>query len=104
MLTSGYGQRDFIMFLVFAWLCGVPHWQRKNSWIFTLLWGLIVVFAPVIFVLLRLYVFYGHLPNMIMKRFLNQDFLLAWGLTIIVAAVAAKLLYLLKDYLRRVMV
>jgi|GEM_PF-4502412 hypothetical protein len=101
MLTSGYTHKDFIMLLVFVWLCGVPHWRRKFSWFFTLLWGTAVVFAPVIFVLISLYGFYGQLPPAVMNRLLNRDFLIAWGVTVIIAAIAAKILYLIKDFLRR---
>lgn len=102
MLTSGYSHKDFILLLVFVWLCGVPHWRRKFSWIFTLGWGLAVVFAPIIFILISLYGFYGELPETVLKRLLNRDFLIAWGVTVIFAAVVAKALYLLKDFLRRV--
>ena len=101
--TSGYRNKDFIMFLVFTWLCGVPHWRRKFSWVFTLLWGLGVVFAPVIYIIINVYGFYGHLPEQIVIRFLNREFLMAWGFTVIVAAVLAKILYLAKDILRRVL-
>lgn len=101
ILTSGYTHKDFILLLVFVWLCGVPHWRRKFSWVFTLLWGLAVVFAPVIFILISLYGFYGDLPEAVMKRLLNRDFLIAWGFTVIFAALMAKILYFIKDFLRR---
>lgn len=102
ILTSGYSHKDFILLLVFVWLCGVPHWRRKFSWFFTLLWGLAVVFAPVILILISLYGFYGDdLPDVVMKRLLNRDFLVGWGFTVIFAALVAKILYLIKDFLRR---
>ena len=103
-ITSGYRHKDFIMFMVFTWLCGVPHWRRRFSWVFTLLWGLGVVFAPMIYILINVYGFYGELPESIMVRFLNREFLMAWGVTVIVAAVLAKILYLAKDILRRVLI
>ncbi len=104
MLASGYRHRDVIMLLVFTWICGVPHWRRNYSSLFTLLWGLVVVFAPVLFILLSIYVFRGYLPEPVVERLLNRDFLLAWGVSVAVAAILAKVLYLLKDYLQRVRV
>ena len=101
MFSSGYPQKDFVVGLVFTWLCGVPHWRRKFSWFFTLLWGLGVVFAPVIYIVINIYGFYGELPESAVTRYLNRELLLAWGVTVITAAVLAKLLYFLKDFLRR---
>ena len=103
LITSGYRHKDFIMILVFTWICGVPHWRRRFSWLFTLLWGLGVVFAPVIYIMIELYGFYGQLPESAIIRYLNREFLVAWGVTVIVAAVTAKILYLIKDFLRRVL-
>lgn len=102
MVASGYKHRDVVMLFVFSWLCGVPHWRRRFSWLFTFCWGLVIVFSPLIFILVSIYIFYGQLPDFIMERFLNRDFLLAWGVTVVGAAVIAKLFYMAKDGLRRV--
>lgn len=101
MVASGYKHRDAVMLFIFAWLCGVPHWRRRFSWLFTCCWGLTIVFLPIGFILVSIYIFYGRLPEFMTERFLNRDFLLAWGGTVIAAAVAAKLLYMAKDTLRR---
>jgi len=101
MVSTGYRHKDFILFILFAWLYGVPHWRKKFSWVFTLIWGGIVVFSPVIFILISVYGFYGELPENVVGPVLNRQFLMAWGFTMIVAAVLAKILYLIKDALRR---
>lgn len=103
MVSTGYRHKDFILFILFAWLYGVPHWRRRFSWIFTLVWGGIVVFSPVIFILINVYGFYGQLPESVVGPVLNRHFLMAWGVTVIVAAVLAKILYMIKDALRRVL-
>ena len=101
MVSTGYRHKDFIMFIIFAWLYGVPHWRKRFSWIFTLVWGGIVVFSPVIFILISVYGFYGQLPESVVGPLLNRQFLVAWGVTMIAAAALAKILYLIKDALRR---
>ena len=101
MVSTGYRHKDFIMFILFAWLYGVPHWRKRFSWIFTLVWGGLVVFSPVIFILISVYGFYGQLPESVVGPILNRHFLMSWGVTMIVAAVLAKILYMIKDALRR---
>ena len=101
MVSTGYRHKDFIMFILFAWLYGVPHWRKRFSWIFTLIWGGLVVFSPVIFILISVYGFYGQFPESVVGPLLNRQFLMAWGVTMIVAAVLAKILYMIKDALRR---
>lgn len=102
IVSSGYRHKDFIMLTVFAWLCGVAHWRRRFSWRFAIIWGLIVVFTPLIHILVNIYVFYGNLPAKAVERLLNHEFLIAWGLTVLAAALIAKILYLFKDFLCRV--
>ena len=103
MVSTGYRHKDFILFILFAWLYGVPHWRKRFSWVFTLGWGGIVVFSPVIFILISVYGFYGELPEAVVGPLLSRQFLVAWGVTMIVAAVLAKILYLIKDALRRIL-
>ncbi|UQZ89221.1 hypothetical protein C4J81_08445 [Deltaproteobacteria bacterium Smac51] len=101
LVITGYRHKDIIMIVVFSWLYGVPHWRRRFSWLFTLVWGLAVVFAPLIFMMVNIYFFYGHLPDEVEAHLLERNFLLTWGITVITAAVIAKLLYTIKDFLRR---
>ncbi|MDR1921003.1 MAG: hypothetical protein LBS31_04575 [Candidatus Adiutrix sp.] len=101
LISSGYHYRDYIIFFIFAWLYGVPHWRKKYSGFFTVAWGLFVVAAPMAYIFLKAYPLYGHVPDKILERFAGQGVMLRWLLTVAAAAAVAKMMYALKDALRR---
>jgi hypothetical protein len=100
MAAAGYQHRDLIMLLAFSWLCGAPRWRRRFPWPCAFCWGLALVLAFPAFILASIYIFYGQLPDVTAEGLLNRDFLLAWGVTVALAAVLAKLFSMAKAGLR----
>jgi hypothetical protein len=100
MAAAGYQHRDLIMLLAFSWLCGAPRWRRRFPWPVTLCWGLVLVLALPAFILVSIHIFYGQPPDVVVERLLNRDFLLAWVVTVALAAVLAKLVSMAKAGLR----